>query len=161
MLTPFVFCLAKPANSENDNLTITGGADLAEPFDTVGEPCEPGTVVIIDSDNPGRLRASSEPYDRKVAGAVSGAGGVDPGICLSQSGVAEGSSLVAMTGRVYVKCSTENGPVRPGDALTTSSLVGHAMRATEPMRSFGAVIGKAMTSLEEGTGLVLVLINLH
>jgi hypothetical protein len=45
--------------------------------------------------------------------------------------------------------------------LTTSSVPGHAMKATDRERSFGAVIGKAMSPLEEGQGLVLVLVGLQ
>jgi hypothetical protein len=141
-------------------LQITGGADVVESFDARGE-CEPGTVMVIDDESPGRLRASSNPYDRKVAGVVSGAGGVKPGIRLGQEGMLDGDTPVAMAGRVYVKCTTENGPIRAGDLLTTSARTGHAMRATDAERSHGAVIGKAMSALEQGEGLVLVLVNLQ
>ena len=141
-------------------LEITGGGDLVEAFDSTGE-CAPGTVVVIDPANPGNLMPSSEPYDTKVAGAVSGAGGVSHGVLLTQKDVLEGDTLVAMTGRVFVRCTTESGPIQPGDLLTTSSLAGHAMKALERERSGGAVLGKAMTSLDEDTGLVLVLVNLQ
>ncbi|MEM7307712.1 MAG: hypothetical protein AAF682_13620 [Planctomycetota bacterium] len=141
-------------------LEITGGGDLVEAFDATAD-CPPGTVVVIDPDAPGRLRPSCGAYDPKVAGAVSGAGGVRHGVKLTQVGVLEGDTLVAMTGRVYVRCSVEGGPIRPGDLLTTADLPGHAMRATDATRSNGAVLGKAMTSLDEGTGLVLVLVNLQ
>jgi hypothetical protein len=117
--------------------------------------------VCIDAKNPGQVTASDASYDTKVAGVVSGAGGVNHGLRLGQTGVLEGDTLIAMTGRVYVKCSSENGAIRPGDLLTTADLAGHAMRATETNRSFGAVIGKAMTCLDSGTGLVLVLVNLQ
>jgi hypothetical protein len=142
-------------------LEITGGADIVEGFDTGGAHCEPGTVMVIDPDRPGALMASTTAYDFKVAGVVSGAGGVKPGLHLGQKGTLDGDTKVAMTGRVYVKCSTENGPIRPGTLLTTASLPGHAMAATDSTRSNGAVIGKAMSSLEIETGLVLVLVNLQ
>ena len=90
-----------------------------------------------------------------------GAGGVRPGLTMGQDGVLDGDTKVALTGRVYVRCSTENGPIRPGDLLTTASLAGAAMRATDVERSFGAVLGKAMGELSEGEGLVLVLVNLQ
>jgi len=66
-----------------------------------------------------------------------------------------------MTGRVYVWADASNGPITPGDLLTTSTTPGQAMKATDPSRSFGATIGKAMTGLEKGRGLVLVLVNLQ
>ncbi|QDU65862.1 collagen-like protein [Engelhardtia mirabilis] len=142
-------------------LEIRGGADIVERFETSGPVLEPGTVVVIDADNPGELVASSEPYDRKVAGVVSGAGGVQAGLCLSQEGELEGDTKVAMTGRVWVHASDENGAIRAGDRLTTASLAGHAMKATHGERWDGAVLGKAMSNLDEGTGLVLVLVNLQ
>jgi len=140
---------------------ITGGADIVEGFETAGATLEPGSVVVIDPDRPGMVRGSYEAYDAKVAGVVSGAGGVRPGLRLGQEGVLSGDTAVAMTGRVYVRASTENGAIRPGDLLTTAALAGHAMRASDRQRSFGAVIGKAMGALDEGTGLVLVLVNLQ
>jgi hypothetical protein len=73
----------------------------------------------------------------------------------------DGETPVAMSGRVYVRCSAEGGAIRPGDLLTTAGTVGHAMRAGDATRSHGAVLGKAMTALDGGTGLVLVLVNLH
>lgn len=142
-------------------LTIRGGADIVERFDVTGDAVEPGTVVVIDTEKPGDLAVSTQAYDRRVAGIVSGAGGVKPGICLGQEGVMDGEVPVAMTGRVYVRASAENGAIQPGDRLTTADLAGHAMRVSDNERSVGAVIGKAMTSLDEGTGLVLVLVNLQ
>jgi hypothetical protein len=141
-------------------LEITGGGDLVEAFDSNGE-CAPGTVVVIDPENPGELMPSTEPYDTKVAGAVSGANGVKHGVLLTQKDVLEGDTLVAMTGRVYVRCTIESGAIRPGDLLTSSSLAGHAMKAVDRERAGGAVLGKAMTALDKDTGLVLVLVNLQ
>ncbi|MFT7670022.1 MAG: hypothetical protein ACI8X5_002729, partial [Planctomycetota bacterium] len=54
-----------------------------------------------------------------------------------------------------------NGAIQPGDRLTTSSLAGFAMKATDTTRSVGSVIGKAMSALAGNTGLVLVLVNLQ
>lgn len=142
-------------------ITIRGGADIVERFDVSGENVEPGTVLVIDPENAGNLMVSGEPYDVRVAGIVSGAGGVKAGICLGQEGVMDGEIPVAMTGRVYVKASTENGLIRPGDRLTTASLAGHAMKVTDSTSGVGSVIGKAMTSLDDETGLVLVLVNLQ
>lgn len=144
-----------------DVLEITGGADLVESFDTREDSPEPGTVLVIDSERAGELAIARSAYDRRVAGVVSGAGDVQPGLSMGQEGVASGDTLVALTGRVYVKTSAENGPVRPGDRLTTANTAGHAMRVSDASRADGAVLGKAMGALDEGTGLVLVLVNLQ
>lgn len=142
-------------------LEIIGGADIVEGFNTMGEAPEAGTLMVIDEANPGQIKPSTGAYDTKVAGVVSGAGGVNAGIKLGHEGVLDGDVPVAMTGRVYVKCTTGNGPIKPGDLLTTSDIVGHAMKATDRERANGATIGKAMTGLESGDGLVLVLVNLQ
>ncbi|MDP6956650.1 MAG: VCBS repeat-containing protein, partial [Planctomycetota bacterium] len=136
---------------------ITGGGDIVEGFEAREGEVEAGTVMSIDPSSPGQLMISTQAYDAKVAGVVSGAGGVNHGLRLGQDGVLDGETLVAMTGRVYVKCSAENGAISPGDLLTTADLAGHAMRASDGTRAFGAVIGKAMGPLDKGTGLVLVL----
>lgn len=143
-------------------LEIVGGMDITEPFEMSNEESlEAGTVVVIDPENPGLLKACEEAYDKGIAGVISGAGGINPGLSLSQEGVVEDGQPVALTGRVYVKASAANGSIQPGDLLTSSDIPGYAMKATKRKKSFGAVIGKAMSALEEGEGLVLVLINLQ
>jgi hypothetical protein len=145
-------------------LEILGGADLSEKFDVhdEGRPVEPGTVVSIDKTHEGRLVESREPYDHRVAGIISGAGGVKTGMLMGQEGtIADGSMPVALTGRVYCRASAVNGPIEPGDLLTTSSVPGCAMRVSDPARAQGAILGKAMGSLAKGEGLVLVLVGLQ
>lgn len=147
-------------------LQITGGSDLAEPFTMSSDPSTvtPGMVVAIDPGQPGNLTLASEAYDRKVAGVISGANGLSPGMVMSAEGHehADGDHPVALTGRVWCWCDADaNGPIGPGDRLTTSATPGHAMKVTDESRAPGAVIGKAMTGLPGGTGLVLVLVNLQ
>ncbi len=142
-------------------LRITGGADLAEPFQMKEEELEKGTVVVIDDEHPGRLKRSTGAYDTRVAGIISGANGVNPGIALHQEGVIEGGQNVALSGRVYVHAEATGAPIKPGDLLTTSDTPGHAMKVTDHAKSQGAILGKAMSSLSEGTGMVLVLVTLQ
>ncbi|WP_229311014.1 hypothetical protein [Larkinella soli] len=144
-------------------LEITGGADLAEHFDIEGgETLLPGTVVSIDPEKPGHLRVARQAYDRTVAGIVSGAGDVQPGMLMGQAGtLADGQHPVALTGRVYCRVDARYGAIRPGDLLTTSPTAGHAMKASDRSQAQGAILGKAMTALEKGTGLVLVLVSLQ
>ena len=141
-------------------LQITGGADLAEPFQT-GAALSPGSLVIIDDVHAGRLIASARAYDRRVAGVVSGANNIEPGVSLEQLNPGEGRQEVALSGRVYALADTSNGPIRPGDLLTSSSLPAHAMRVTDLRKAQGAIIGKAMSGLDRGSGLVLVLVSLQ
>jgi hypothetical protein len=145
------------------SITIEGGADLAEPFKITADENEipQGAVVVIDEAHPGQLKMSHESYDTHVAGVVSGAKGINPGIQMQQQGVLEGGKNVSLTGRVYVQADTSNGPIKPGDLLTTSGLPGHAMKVTDHARAAGAILGKAMTGLSDGNGMVLVLVTLQ
>lgn len=151
-------------------LQITGGADFAENFEInsgslsaeAAAKVEAGMVVSIDPRDPGKLALCTQPYDRRVAGVVSGAGGIKPGMVMSQTGTpADGKQPVALSGRVYVRVDAAQGAIEPGDLLTTSATPGHAMKATDAARAQGAVIGKAMTGLKDGKGLVLVLVTLQ
>src|SRR5208282_1018286 len=112
-------------------------------------------------ENPGQLKLASQPYDARVAGVVSGANGINPGIQMQQQGLLEGGRNVALSGRVYVQADTSNGAIKPGDLLTTSSTPGHAMKVTNHAKAQGAILGKAMTGLKEGQGMVLVLVTLQ
>jgi hypothetical protein len=135
------------------------GGDLAEEFGVVGEiEAEPGSVVVLAGDD--NVRVSDQPYDRRVAGVVSGAGSFRPGLILDRRS-GSGRRPLALTGKVWCKVDADWAPVELGDPLTTSLTPGHAMRATDPARAFGAVIGKALGSLDAGRGLVPILVALQ
>ena len=146
------------------NISVKGdvqliSADVAEQFDVVGElAADPGCVVVLAGDD--QVRVSEEPYDRKVAGVVSGAGNYRPGLVLDHHENTTRRAL-ALTGKVWCKVDADCGPVAVGDMLTTSPTAGHAMRAADPRRAFGAVIGKALGSLDCGRGLLPILVALQ
>jgi hypothetical protein len=149
----------------NGDVEVTGdirllGADCAENFDvSEAEAAEPGTVMVIDQE--GTLKPSEQPYDKRVAGVVSGAGGLKPGIVLDKQESNEGRLPVALVGKVVCNVDARHSPIEVGDLLTTSSTPGHAMKADDPLRAFGAVIGKALHSLKGGQGIIPVLIALQ
>ncbi|GEM_PF-2027357 len=146
--------------TRTDVLEVNGGSDLAEPFTISGEDViQPGAVVVIDDKNPGSLCLSDIPYDKRVAGIVSGAGGIKTGLTLKQVGMFDSGRNVALTGRVMCLADASFAPIEPGDRLTTSTVPGHAMKVTDNGKAPGSVIGKAMTPLKEGRGLVLVLVQ--
>jgi hypothetical protein len=153
-----------------DMLQIDGGADLAENFDVAPATHDaamvapqPGMVVRIDAAQIGKLVVADQAYDRRVAGIISGAGDVRPAVTLGQPGTAaDGEHPVASVGRVWCWADADaGGAIEAGDLLTTSSTPGHAMRAGDPARTAGACIGKAMSPLKQGRGLVLVLVSLQ
>lgn len=158
------FGVGGPSRVTTGTVQITGGSDLSEQFEVSSfdlKP-EPGMIVCIDPEEPGRLKPSSQSYDRTVAGIISGAGGIRTGLLMGQrDSVADGAHPIALTGRVYCKMDCSNGPIAPGDLITTSDVPGLGMKVTDHDRARGAIIGKAMTRLDEGTGLVLVLVSLQ
>ena len=66
--------------------------------------------------------------------------------------------LLALIGVVPVKATAENGPIRPGDLLVSSSTPGYVMRCGIPAECKGAIVGKALEPLEEGTGMIEMLV---
>jgi hypothetical protein len=136
------------------------GSDCAEDFDIAPyAEVEPGTVMVLT--DKGALEPSHEAYDRKVAGVISGAGEYKPGLILGRRNSSAERWPLALVGKVYCKVDAGCGSVEIGDLLTTSSTPGHAMRADDPPKAFGAVIGKALRPLAVGRGLIPILVALQ
>ena len=135
-------------------------ADCAEDFDTVGaEDIEPGTVMVLQAH--GAVCPSARRYDTRVAGVVSGAGDFKPAIVLDKQSARSGRKPIALLGKVVCKVDATYGAIEVGDLLTTSETPGHAMKADDPLRAFGAVIGKALRSLDTGRGMIPILVALR
>jgi hypothetical protein len=148
------------------SLTVTQGdillpgADCAEQFDTVGaQLLEPGTVVVIHEE--GGVCESQQAYDTKVAGVVSGAGTYRPGIILDKQSSQADRVPIALVGKVYCKVDAQYSSIQVGDLLTTSPTPGCAMKASDPVKAFGAVLGKALRPLAAGCDLIPILIALQ
>ncbi|HKB68627.1 MAG TPA: hypothetical protein VKC61_22385 [Pyrinomonadaceae bacterium] len=134
--------------------------DCAEDFDvSESQELEPGTVMVLDQ--AGRLEQSKGAYDKKVAGVISGAGEYKPGIVLDKKQSQNRRLPVALLGKVYCKVDAQYSSIEVGDLLTSSPTPGHAMKAKDTLKAFGAVIGKALRPLAAGTGLIPILIALQ
>ena len=134
--------------------------DCAEDFDVMcGEIIDPGTVMVIAPD--GTLRVSQSAYDNRVAGVVSGAGEFRPGIVLGRLESRENRLPIALVGKVYCKVDAGYSAIDVGDLLTSSPTPGHAMKADDRVKAFGAVLGKALSPLRDGQGLIPVLVALQ
>lgn len=142
------------------NDIILKNADCAENFDIAGlEKVEPGTVMVIDTE--GALRQSDRAYDKRVAGVISGAGSYKPGLILDKQESSKNRMPISLMGKAYCKVDASYGAIEVGDLLTTSPTPGHAMKADDPMKAFGSVIGKALQPLAIGEGLIPILIALQ
>jgi hypothetical protein len=135
------------------------GADCAEEFDLEDPELQPGSVVVFT--DRGGLAGTTAPYDRRVAGVISGAGAYRPGVILDRRPAGGLRAPVALVGKVFCKVDADFAPIAVGDLLTTSPTAGCAMRATDPARAFGAVIGKALASHADGLGLIPILVTLQ
>ena len=147
------------------SIEITGGADFSENFkirDFSGITPESGMLASIDTENSGDLIITNSSYDKKIAGIISGAGGLKAGLILNMDNKSDDFVYpVALTGRVYCLVDASYGAIHSGDLLTSSSTPGYAMKVKDYMKAQGAIVGKAMTPLSEGKGLVLVLVTLQ
>ena len=115
-------------------------------------------MVLCDE---GTLQPSDDAYDKRVAGVISGAGDYKPGIVLDKRQSPGNRQPVALMGKVFCKVDAQFGAIEVGDLLTTSPTPGHAMKTSDPLKAFGAVIGKALRPLTEGQGLIPILIALQ
>jgi hypothetical protein len=150
----------RDATSGSIVMELGTGLDYAEGFNlSNNEEIVPGTVLVIDPENPGKLMVSESAYDSKVAGIVAGANGLGSGIKL---GVEQFDCDVALAGRVYCNVDATSSAVEPGDLLTTSEFTGYAMKAQDPFKIHGAILGKAMERMEKGNmGQIMVLVSLQ
>ena len=134
-------------------------SDCAEDFPLADTTLQAGDVVVFDDD--AALARSHRAYDKRVAGVVSGAGDARPGIVLGRDPERRGRLPVALIGKVWCKVDADPHGIEVGDLLTTSPRPGHAMKAADPDRAFGAVLGKALRALDEGQETIPILVALR
>ena len=134
--------------------------DVAEWVKTAA-PLDAGTVVIVDPRHPNHVLMTARAYDTRVAGAVSR----QPGLLLGEQ--ADGTAMIAQSGRVRVKADASYGAIRIGDLLVTSPTPGYAMRSQpihvgrHSLHRPGTLLGKALEALPAGKGEILVLLTLQ
>jgi hypothetical protein len=142
------------------DITFPNG-DIAEEyqFRTDEDTPEPGTVVVLLDEH--RAEPSMVSYDRRVGGVVAGAGRYRPAIVLDRQQDKRGRLPISCLGKAFCKVDADHGAISVGDLLATSPTSGHAMRASDPSRVFGAILGKALRPLKTGKGLIPVQMCLH
>jgi hypothetical protein len=140
---------------------VSAAGDMAEVFPSATGTAPPGSVMSIDPARPGALRIANVPHDRRVAGVVSGARDYRPGITLNAGETRRGAVTLTLSGTVYCRATSVNGPIRAGDLLTSSAVPGHAMRAGDGEAARGSVLGKALEDLRGERGEILILAALQ
>jgi hypothetical protein len=147
-------------NGESGDIILKNG-DAAEDFDVDdASTADPGTVMILGES--GLLRPCASEYDRRVVGVVAGAGHYRPGVILDRDpDKGEQRVPISIMGKVTVKADAGRQPIRVGDLLTTSPTAGCAQVVADPSAALGAVLGKALTPLASGMGMVDMLVTLQ
>lgn len=142
---------------------ILSGGDYAESIDVTGDPYEyePGDVLVIDPDKSGHFLKCSTSCSTLVAGIYSTNPGVRGRRQKSDPSHVKEEIPMAMIGVVPTKVTTENGPIKRGDLLVSSSQPGYAMKGTDRNELPGAIVGKALDKLESGSGTIEVLVSLQ
>jgi hypothetical protein len=139
------------------------GADFAESMSVTGDRSKyaAGDLLVIDPTVNRRVALAQQPYSTLVAGIYS----TKPGMLGTTHNVNESAPQnevpLAVVGIVPCKVTAENGSIRVGDLLVTSSTAGHAMKGTDRNKMLGAVVGKALEPLPEGKGVIQVLVTLQ
>jgi hypothetical protein len=144
---------------------VASGADFAESVAVRGERSlyKPGDLLEITSGAYRTLALSQSPYSTKIAGIYS----TKPGLLGTPYFISEGQEKtnaevpLAIVGIVPCNVTAENGAIQEGDLLVASSRPGFAMKGTDRARMLGAVVGKALEPLTEGTGSIQVLVTLQ
>ncbi len=154
-------CWDNSGLSEIQDCVGSVNADYAEMY-PVASDVSYGDVVKIGStdvttetgETIKQLVKADSPYEVNVIGIVSNNYGdfSSTGYNVAES---DNPMPVALVGRVPVKVTDENGSIEVGDALTTSSTEGYAMKATAP----GMIIGYALETHTSGDGEVMVFVD--
>lgn len=142
--------------------TQNSGADVAEAFDVNGNisEYEPGDILVISTKADRTVEKSSSPYSTLVAGVYA----TKPGVLLTEEHIdidISNKAPMGVIGVIPTKVCLENGKIKRGDLLVTSSKAGVAMKADIKKVRIGQVIGKALQDYDQKEiGKIQVLVNI-
>ncbi|WP_213277644.1 beta strand repeat-containing protein [Chryseobacterium indologenes] len=142
--------------------TQNSGADVAEAFDVNGNisEYEPGDILVISTKADRTVEKSSTPYSTLVAGVYA----TKPGVLLTEEHIdidISNKAPMGVIGVIPTKVCLENGKIKRGDLLVTSSKAGVAMKANIKKVKIGQVIGKALQDYDQKEiGKIQVLVNI-
>lgn len=117
------------------------GADYAELYYTRGS-AEPGTIMSLDGNGVSQVETARNPYSDRQIGIVS----TNPGHIIGEADGTGTPVPIALSGRVPIKLSTENGLPKSGDMITVSaSRPGYGMVANRS----GYIVGQMMLDAQD------------
>ncbi|OGN29848.1 MAG: hypothetical protein A3A33_00995 [Candidatus Yanofskybacteria bacterium RIFCSPLOWO2_01_FULL_49_25] len=160
-----IFSHGSTSNCTGTDAPIAGCIDYAEDMPTRDPALQAGDIISLNMSSTESFSVirSLGAYDRELLGVVSTKPAIVIGSSVRQGDLAlqkiPGVVPVALSGRVPVNISFENGDIHRGDYITSSLMPGKGMRATHPGRVVGIALEDALQS--NGTTRVLVFINPH
>ncbi len=128
-------------------------ADLAEAFPTTDDTISAGDLVATDPNNKEHLTKSIDPYQQTLLGIIS----TEPGFTLNASQL--DAKYLALAGRVPTKVNLENGPIKAGDPITSSSTPGVGMKATQAGRVIGIALENLLSTNNNEPSTITVFVN--
>ena len=143
-----IFSVLGNGDFRYDGAGSTPSADYAEYFATRDTDLVSGEVVCVDIERENSVKRCERTADGNVMGIVSSQPAI---IGNAQAGYANNPryKVIGMLGQVPARVSTENGPIRPGDSLTSASIPGYAMRANPGDSTVGVAL-EGFVSSESG-----------
>ncbi|MFZ2252681.1 MAG: beta-propeller fold lactonase family protein [Minisyncoccia bacterium] len=130
-------CNASTTGQITSVSSATGNSDLAEIY-FGNEILHMGEIVSLSGGL--SIERASETSAAAIIGVVSTKPGLLLGFDDTSLNLGEEGYPVGLKGRVPVKISTENGPIKKGDRITISSISGIGMKATESSRVVGIAL---------------------
>ncbi len=160
-------CHANNGQSNNDEIVDCSGApsDVAEYFGSEDPTLTAGEIVVVGKNatemhldgyhtSKAWIARSTGSYQDTLMGVISTAPAAVYGDEIFSA--SENPRPVALVGRVPVKVNLENGPIKAGDFITSSSTPGVGMKATKSGPVIGQALDKYDGNNEIGTIIVFI-----
>ncbi len=130
-------CVATTTGQIRSVTSVLGNSDLAEMYFS-RQALETGEIVSLSGGL--SIQRSEDGSAEDIIGVVSTKPGMTLGFDDTSLSAGETGYPVGLKGRVPVKLSTENGPIKKGDRIALSSIPGVGMKATESSRVVGIAL---------------------
>lgn len=133
------------------------GNDYAETIAASESNLQPGDILTLDQNNQETVKKSTKAYDEMLVGVVPS----QPGMVIGEELPKDKGTVIALSGRVPVKVTTKNGPIKIGDYITSSDIPGVGMKATQSGRVLGVAMSEYTNPNSNQIGLATVFVNPH
>lgn len=149
---PLVFAQSSSESASTQSMS-EGTLGVAHIVEVQDKNTPDGSILSLSDKGP---ILSSTPYDPQVIGVVSR----DAAIVLGDDEGGESVPVIS-TGTVYVLVSNEGGAIKKGDLITTSTIPGVGVKATNAGYVLGDALEDYTSSDNSKPGEIAINLNLH